>query len=470
MLQEKKIDCKSFEENLYKMLCELGRELYAQVLTDWDKELAKARDRSIYRDKGKRRTVLKTLMGEVEYSRHVYTFTGENAGTGTVYLLDEAIGKTGGGFFSEALLERIGAAVCELPYRKAAETINESTGQNISHAAVWNAAQQLGARVDEIERENAGKAHKNAGTGKIEAKVLFEEQDGIYLHLQGKDRKEYGDGREMKLMIAYDGAEKTGKDRYKLTNKVACANFESAKKFRRRKEGVIAANYNIDEIEIRALSGDGAGWIKGSAVDDTIYQLSVFHRNRAILRAAPNEDAGKDMFNALYDEDIEYLLVYIETLADDPENEEKEEELRELHRYFSNNRYGLIPYHKRGITLPEPPDGKEYRRLGAMESNIFTILGNRMKGRRKCWSVNGGNNLARLLCLKATGKLSGVVKALSKEMPEKYAAEVITTFSAAKTEVSVGKGYNGFDKAQIPASQRWLKDIACLRPFSALRV
>jgi hypothetical protein len=30
---------------------------------------------------------------------------------------------------------------------------------------------------------------------------------------------------------------------------------------------------------------------------------------------------------------------------------------------------------------------------------------NRMKGRRAGWSVDGGNNLARLPCLKATPKL-----------------------------------------------------------------
>ena len=49
----------------------------------------------------------------------------------------------------------------------------------------------------------------------------------------------------MKLAIAYDG-KKTGTNRYELTNKVACASFERDK-FYRRKEGVIAAHYNVDE-------------------------------------------------------------------------------------------------------------------------------------------------------------------------------------------------------------------------------
>ena len=33
-----------------------------------------------------------------------------------------------------------------------------------------------------------------------------------------------------------------------------------------------------------------------------------------------------------------------------------------------------------------------------MESNVFTLIGNRMKGRRECWSIDGANNLAVLLC------------------------------------------------------------------------
>jgi len=58
--------------------------------------------------------------------------------------------------------------------------------------------------------------------------LLFEEQDGIHIKLQGKDRKTHGSGKEMKVAIAYDGAKKTGKKRYELTNKVACANFANA--------------------------------------------------------------------------------------------------------------------------------------------------------------------------------------------------------------------------------------------------
>lgn len=471
MLQEKVIDCKSFEEKLYASVCELGRELYAEALTAWDEELHNTRDRALYRDKGKRKTVLKTMMGEVEYSRHVYSFADANGKNGTIYLLDEAIGRGESGFFSEALLERIISAVCEMPYRKAAEEISNTTGQVISHTAVWAVTQKIGLAIDSREIANAAKACNNKGTGELETKLLFEEQDGIWLHLQGKDRKKYGESREMKLAIAYDGAKKTGKNRFELTNKIACANFESMDKFYRRKEGVIAAHYNVDEIELRILNGDGANWIKRSMTDETVhYQLDPFHRNRAIFRAAPDENARKTMLKLLYGNRIEDLLSYIEALANSMEDEAAELALRELYTYFSNNKNGLISYSQRGLDLPQPPEGKEYRNMGTMESNIFSIIGNRMKGRRRCWSVAGGDNLARLLCLKATGNLHDVVRTFTSIMPEKYADEVFTTFSSAKMQKSVGKGWNGFEKAMIPSTQKWLKKIAALKPLYELRV
>jgi hypothetical protein len=105
--------------------------------------------------------------------------------------------------------------------------------------------------------------------------------------------------------------------------------------------------------------------------------------------------------------------------------------------------------------------------MGAMESNIFTVLGNRMKGRRACWSIEGGNNLARILCLKHTGRFSSVLQTLPTiTLPEKYAEEVKVNLSDAQVPHSVGKGYNGYKKMEVPASMPWLKSISALRPLS----
>jgi len=374
------------------------------------------------------------------------------------------MGIKGSGFMSGLLSGQIAEAVCAGTYRRAAQSISEMTGQRISHQAAWNVTQHLGAEVDKQEERLAALAADNEGGGQLETKVLFEEKDGIWLHLQGKDRKKHGKSHEMKVAIAYDGAEPIGKKRYRLTNKVAAANFESAGKFHKRKEGIIASDYNVDEIETRIINGDGANWIKQHGFDDTAhFQLDTFHRNRAIVRAAPDENSRKTMFKLLYGKKIDDLLVYIDALANSVEDEDQEEKLRGLHIYFTNNKDGLISYKRRGLDLPESPEGKEYRGMGAMESNIFTIIGNRMKGGRACWSIDGGNNLARLLTLKHTGKLHTTLNNIKNWiLPERYAEEV--TMTSSKAPKNDGKGYQPPRAGAFPATP----DFKFLRDFGRI--
>jgi len=470
---EKTIDFKRLEKEIFTKCNKMGCEVIKNTLQNYDKELMKSRDRKKYRHKGHHKTVIKTLMGEVEYSRAIYEYKNDDGIKSYVYLLDKAIGKEGSGFMSGLLSEKIAQASCESSYRNAARNISELTGQTISHTAAWNVVQDLGKRIDNREQETAALAAKNEGKGELETKILFEEQDGIWLKMQGKSRKKHGSSYEMKLAIAYDGAERVGKKRYRLTNKVACANFESTKKFQKRKEGIIADTYNIDEIETRIVNGDGAAWIKSAANDDNAhFQLDPFHRNKAIIIAAPDGEARKAMLDLLYSKKIDELMIYIDALANSVEDEKQEKNLRGLYTYFTNNKEGLVAYNHRGIDLPQPPDGKEHRGLGAMESNIFTVIGNRMKGGRACWSIDGGNNLARLLCLKHTNKLTETLKNLtSVVLPERYAKavilpqEIITTLSASKVAKSVGKGYAGIHQATCPAisNYKWLREMGALQ-------
>ena len=264
------VDFNSFEREVFKECCAAGCEVIKKQLELWDGRLLAARDRSIYRHKGQRKTVIKTVMGEVEYNRAVYERKNEDGTKSFVYLLDEAIGKAGSGFMSGVLSGQIAEAVCGGTYRRAAQSVSEMTGQTISHQAAWNVIQALGWRVDAHEKAAAALAARNKGTGAQEAEVLFEEQDGIWLHLQGQSRKQYGSSHEMKVAIAYDGARKINKKRYELTGKVACANFESVSKFVRRKEGKIAETYCTDDIKTRILNGDGAQWIKQSIIDEAV--------------------------------------------------------------------------------------------------------------------------------------------------------------------------------------------------------
>ena len=457
------VDFNSLEQEIFRRYCLLGCGALKEQLEKRDSQLMLSRDRTVYRHKGLRRTVIKTVMGEVEYSRAIYERKNEDGTKSFVYLLDEAMGITGSGFMSGVLSAQIAAAVCAGTYRRAAQSISEMTGQTISHQAAWNVTQQLGQRIDAQEQRAASLAAKNKGTGDLEAKLLFEEQDGIWLNLQGKGRQQHGKSKEMKVAIAYDGAKKVGKERYTLTNKVACANFETAAKFVRRKEGVISETYNTDEIRLRVLGGDGAGWIKASLDDETVhFQLDAFHRNKAVIENVSNPDMRKEIFRLLYSKQIDLLLTYIEALSNSVDDEEERGKLLTLLTYFQNNKVGLIGYHRRGLPLPTAPEGREYRRLGAMESNVFTIIGNRMKGGRACWSIDGGNNLARLLTLRHTGKLHSTLDRLTKwVLPEKYSEEVTVRMTAGKAPKCDGKGFEPVRVGASPATPgyKFLREI-----------
>jgi len=465
-LTEKTQDFNEIERRVQKMCNKLGCEVLKATLEKWDAEIAAKRTRAEYRHKGKRKTVIKTIMGEVEYERAVYETWSAEGTKRSVYLLDEAMGKRGSGFMSGLLSEQIVQASCESSYRSAARTVSEMTGQSISHMGAWNVVQAIGKRLDGHEKRATELAAEGKGIGVLETKLLFEEADGILLHLQGKSRKAHGRNKEMKISIAYDGAKKAGKKRYKLTNKVACANFETAEKFVKRKEGAIAGIYNVDEIEMRFLNGDGAKWIQEYITDETVhFQLDQFHRNRAILQYVCHPTARKTIMELLYSKQTNLLLEVIEAYSNSTENEAERANYLKLHEYFTNNRDWLVPCHRRGLTIPKPPDGKVYRHMGAMESNVFSIIGNRMKDRRACWSINGGNNLARLLCLKFTNRLSDTLESLTcRIIPEQYAQE-LPVLSPTKVPSHVGTGYDGYHKAEsFPATPdyKWLRGIGAL--------
>lgn len=58
------------------------------VFKEWDKELAENRDKKRFVNKGKRKSCVKTLFGEVEYKRNAYEDKASNK-NGYTYLLDQ---------------------------------------------------------------------------------------------------------------------------------------------------------------------------------------------------------------------------------------------------------------------------------------------------------------------------------------------------------------------------------------------
>ena len=88
IVEEKLVSFKTLEQKVFAYVCELGRMITQIILENYDDELAKERDKKAYRDKGKRETSIKTVYGEVEYSRRVYRTESEDGEAAYIYLLE----------------------------------------------------------------------------------------------------------------------------------------------------------------------------------------------------------------------------------------------------------------------------------------------------------------------------------------------------------------------------------------------
>jgi len=71
IVEESQVTFKELEKKIFAYVCEAAVEMTQIILEDYDKELHADRDRSRYRDKGKRSTTIKTVYGDVTYARHV---------------------------------------------------------------------------------------------------------------------------------------------------------------------------------------------------------------------------------------------------------------------------------------------------------------------------------------------------------------------------------------------------------------
>ncbi|MCM1303399.1 MAG: ISLre2 family transposase [Butyrivibrio sp.] len=444
IVEESRVTFKELEQKIFSYVCEIAVEMTRIILEDYDKELHANRERSRYRDKGKRGTTIKTVYGNVTYARHVYQTMDEEGHKAFVYLLDEAVCMDKIGQISTNLAEKIASCVTENPYRVTADIISSTSGQRISHGGAWKLVQKLGERVSEEEEIQVKQMNADELGGNKEIKVLFEEMDGVWLRLQGKDHRSIA-RQEMKVATIYEGWEKDER-RSRLYGKRVIAGMEKSNEFHEKREAQIRSIYNADEIEYRVLNGDGGSWIRDPYEPDTIFQLDRFHIRQEIKRKLNRDKeamkAVEELFEAeKMDEMLEYIRIYADSVETDDEKDTRTKKARELYQYLNNNKEGLMPYQKRNIRLPEPPEGMRYGNMGVQENQNCTVITARMKGNRKRWSVRGANNMAKLLYRKENQELAQTVNRYTEELIYNIRmTEIITTLSAAKAPRKDGKG------------------------------
>ena len=145
MITENGITFKDLEKNIYVWACQIGQQFTKELLKRYDQILMKERDKDRYHHKRNCQTTVKTVHGEVTYSRVVYKVTEEDGVRHYVYLLDESLQLSNMGLISTNMSELLVKGTTEPPYWECAAKVSEMTGQTIStmgggmecHAGAW---------------------------------------------------------------------------------------------------------------------------------------------------------------------------------------------------------------------------------------------------------------------------------------------------------------------------------------------
>jgi len=427
IITSKEIEFNNLEKKVYKFVCFFGCLIIKLLLESYDRKLMNARDSKKYRHKGLRTTHVSTVMGEIKFKRAMYEINEEGVKK-LVYLLDEKINLKAEGNISSNLVEKVVEVVpITDSYRKAETVIEETTNISLSHEKIRKIVLNIGEKIANKEKDERRLFEKNklvAGLKEITA--LFEEADGLWINLQGKDRKERLEQNkkkaekqdkefnpkmkiktELKLHVMYEGWKKDD-PRHSLINKQYIAGIMKPKEISKLRDARVFSQYKVDKIKMRVTNGDGAKWTKGTTAKGGFYQKDEFHIMQEIVRDVPKEyqNIVKEIVNKKEYNKIQSVLDRIKIeLGGEYKSVKK---LNKLQSYLSN---GLERYQDK-VDIPEAPEGIEYRNMGTQESQIFSKLKKRFCSGRKAFGIKGANGLAKVCVLNEKFKIDELEQAI----------------------------------------------------------
>lgn len=420
IITSKEVKFNDLEKKIFKFVCFFGCLIIKLLLESYDKKLMNERDSKKYRHKGLRTTHVNTVMGEVKFRRAMYEIKEEGV-TKTVYLLDEKLKINVEGNVSSNLVEKVVEVVpITDSYRKAETVIEETTNTSLSHEKIRNIIVKIGNKITSKEKEERkiyDKGQMKEGLKEITA--LFEETDGIWINLQGKDREERLEENkkkaekenkefnskmkiktEVKLHVMYEGWKKDD-PRHSLVNKQYIAGIMKPKEIAKLRDARVYRQYDVSKIKLRVTNGDGAKWTKGTTAKGGFYQKDEFHIMQEITRDLPKE-YRKLITELINKKEYEKIKPVINVLRYEIGGEyEAIKKLNKLESYLSND----IERYQDVLEVPEAPEGIEYRNMGTQESQIFSKLKKRFCSGRKAFRICSANALAKVCVISEKFKI-----------------------------------------------------------------
>lgn len=474
------------EKKVFKFVCFFGCLIIKLLLESYDKKLMNNRDKKKYRHKGIRETSVNTVMGEVKYKRVMYEIC-EDGVTKTVYLLDEVLNISAEGKVSSNLVEKVIETVPVTDsYRKSEKVIEETTNTTLSHEKIRNIVVKIGERITNKEKEERKLFDKKQLiAGLKEVTALFEEADGLWINLQGKDRqakleknkkkaekenKEFNSKMkvktELKLHVMYEGWKKDDV-RHSLVNKQYIAGIMKPKEIAKLRDARVFAQYDESKIKLRVTNGDGTKWTKGITAKGGVYQKDQFHIMQEIVRDVPKE--YRNIFTELINKkEFDKIQAAIDGLKYELGGEYQQvKKLNKLQSYLS----GDLARYQDIVEVPEAPEGIEYRNMGTQESQIFSKLKKRFCSGRKAFSIYGANALSKVCVLSEKFKIDELEEPIPIDISvEDWIKEIENNVKSNRQHRTNRKETEeNRNIKNVIVEAKFMKEIMKLKEFSEMR-
>lgn len=457
IITDEKMNFNSLEENTFKRMMELGRDLIRDELKLIDKLIKQYRDKEIFKIKDMQITTIKTKLGEIEFSRRRYEME-INGTKKCIYLLDELLEINSIGQYSQSIVEMVVREITKKSYRETAKTVSEDTDSTITYTAVRNIVIALGKKIKQLEEEKIKLYEKGEIEGTKEAKYIFCEHDGIYIKKQ-KSKKHKGkkkfkvknfkkkknkrnkNGIELKIAVIHEGKEPRYTNDFKLKNKIIVGTALKANDLKRIENTAIGTIYKEYTIKNVVINGDGSDWT-GSIVEGAkeIFQLDMAHIQKKIYMAVSNEEYLKKMQEIVYTEHPKDIFSLIYNYKVELEFDKKTDELKkvqELEEYLRNNENGILRYQYKLGYKEEQFESiqEELPSLGSEESHMYCVCRDRMKKNRTSWSPEGAESMLKVIMNKMNGTIKEIVtKKAEEKIKEELAQRIPEPKKVARTK------------------------------------
>lgn len=387
-IAERKVEIGSLELNIDERLDEsinqgmqtAGKTLYGELLQAVDDGI-REKVPETWENTGREKRQMTTCMGTVQFKRRVYQ---DEAGKRRKPL-DEIVGLEKYSRYSLSVMQKGCYLASELAYREAGDVLGWLIGDYISHSAIGRMVREVGERYqteEQTQRERIFERGEDIESGRIPAKVLYGESDGVWISLQREAKQK----TEVRVGILYTGKKTVGVGRKVLENKVTVTKIvKNSQEWQETLLKTAWQHYDLSDTKQMMVGGDGSRWVRKSFDMVSLpieFVLDRYHLYREARRAFGFTRQTESWIRQICQEGLEAVIP--EMLQELSHASSKEaQRMHKFIQYLINNRDGLLD-----------PDCRTHIKtkvsnLGAIEGNVDKLVVRRLKGRGRSWSLEG---------------------------------------------------------------------------------